>query len=394
MSKRVLLVDDEVNVLQGYQRALRKRFRLEVATGGAEALEKIADEGPFAVIVSDMRMPAMDGVQLLATVKERAPDTVRMMLTGNSDQQTAIDAINHGDIFRFLNKPCDKDALTRALEAGIRQYDLITAEKELLQKTLAGSVRVLAEVLALADPAAFGRTVRLRKLTVSIVEQLGIEREWWLEPLVLLSQIGCVTLPENVSKRIAVGQSLNTEEYRLYARHPQVGADLLVKIPRMEQISAAVRYQEKNFDGTGIPHDGVQGMEIPLGSRILRVALDYDRGDAEGLSPQQCLARMYRRKQWYDARILEALRKAVIGEAPMQSRRLHIRDLEDGMVLAQNVRESDGMLLVAKGFSVTASVRQRLENYHDNGKIPGLVTVVAFGNPPAGGASTAAVANE
>ena len=122
MSRRILLVDDEVNVLQGYQRALRKRFELDVANSGAEALEKIASGGPYAVIVSDMRMPEMNGVELLTAVKQKAPETVRMMLTGNSDQQTAIDAINKGDIFRFLNKPCSKEEFAAALSAGLTLY--------------------------------------------------------------------------------------------------------------------------------------------------------------------------------------------------------------------------------------------------------------------------------
>ena len=373
---KVLLVDDETNVREGYQRALRGRFDLSVAASGAEALDKIASQGPFAVVVSDMRMPQMNGVQLLAAVKQCAPDTVRVMLTGSSEQQTAIDAINQGDIYRFLNKPCDKEHLARVLEDAIRQYRLITAERELLQKTLAGSIRVLAEVLALADPAAFGRTARLQKLMRTIVDQLGIEREWWLEPAVLLSQIGFVTLPDNVSKKVAAGQSLATEEYQLYARHPGIGADLLAKIPRLEEIAGCVRYQEKNFDGTGVPHDAVQGNDIPLGARILKVALDYDRGDAAGLTPERCLTRMHRQSKWYDPVILDGLHKAMLRETPIHSREIPVRDLREGMVLAQDVRTNGGLLLVAKGLAITSSVRQRLENCHDNGAAPGVVTVV------------------
>ena len=375
MSSKVLLVDDEINVLQGYQRALRKRFDLDVAISGAEALQKIAAHGPYAVVVSDMRMPAMNGVELLATVKQRVPDTVRIMLTGNSDQQTAIEAINKGDIFRFLNKPCDKDTLARTLDDGIRQYGLTVAEKELLQKTLAGSIRVLAEVLALADPAAFGRTARLQKLARSIIGQLGVAREWWFEPAILLSQIGCVTLPEKVSGKIASGRPLDNEEYRLYARHPGVGADLLSKIPRMEVIADCIRYQEKNFDGTGVPHDHVQGKDIPWGARILRVVLDYDSGEAAGLSPHQALDKMRRQSKWYDPQIVAALRDAVIGETRFQSRKVLIRDLGDGMVLAENVKTSDGLLLVARGFVITPSVQQRLENYHRAGAIPNTVKI-------------------
>lgn len=393
MSERILLVDDELNVLHGYQRALRKSFQLDVAASGAEALEAIEVAGPYAVIVSDMRMPEMNGVELLSIIKERAPDTVRMMLTGNSDQQTAIDAINQGDIFRFLNKPCDKDEFSRALERGIHQYHLITAEKELLQKTLAGSIRVLAEVLSIADPAAFGRTARLVKLTRSIYRKLGIEREWWHEPAVLLSQIGCITLPENVSRKIASGQSLNNEEYQLYKTHPDVGSGLLARIPRMQEVVDCIRYQEKNYDGTGMPHGAIKGRDIPLSARILKVALDFDRGDAAGLLATKNLSRLQRQSKWYDPDILEALNKIIIGEAPVRLCKMTVNNLKQGMVLAEDVKTNDGLLLLAKGLVMTSSALQRLANFHDNGQIPGVV-MIALNEPTTLDIPTGAAVNQ
>jgi DNA-binding NtrC family response regulator len=128
-------VDHEENILLAYQRQLRKEFQIETALGGGPAPEAIAQRGPYAVIVSDMRMPGMDGVQFLSKVKERAPDSVRMMLTGNNDLQTAMQAVNEGNSFRFLTKPCTPETLAKALEAGLEQYRLITAERELLEKT-------------------------------------------------------------------------------------------------------------------------------------------------------------------------------------------------------------------------------------------------------------------
>ncbi|MFH1417727.1 MAG: response regulator, partial [Planctomycetota bacterium] len=136
MSKKILCVDDDPNILNAYRRGLRRLFEIETAEGGAEGLEAIASQGPFAVVVSDMRMPGMDGIQFLTAVKKRAPESVRIMLTGNADQQTAMDAVNEGSIFRFLTKPCPPEHLAKALTAGIEQYRLITAEKELLGKTL------------------------------------------------------------------------------------------------------------------------------------------------------------------------------------------------------------------------------------------------------------------
>jgi len=109
MNKKILFVDDEINVLHGYRRNLRSLFDVHIANSGSEALKIIAEQGDFAVIISDYRMPEMDGIELLHKVKEISPDTIRIILTGFADMQIAIEAINEGNIFRFLTKPLPTD---------------------------------------------------------------------------------------------------------------------------------------------------------------------------------------------------------------------------------------------------------------------------------------------
>ena len=173
MSEKILLVDDEIAILQGYQRLLHREFNTSIALGGACALAEIERSGPFAVVVSDMRMPDMDGAQLLAKVRISAPDTVRVMLTGNADMQTAVRAVNDGNIFRFLTKPCTKDTLAKTLTASLVQHRLQTAEKELLENTLQGTIAVLTDVLSLVNPAAFSRAVRIRRYIRHIAAKLA-----------------------------------------------------------------------------------------------------------------------------------------------------------------------------------------------------------------------------
>ncbi|MBD3337204.1 MAG: response regulator, partial [Candidatus Eisenbacteria bacterium] len=138
MTERILCVDDDVDILKGFQRLLRKEFKIDVAVGGAEALEILEEKGPYAVVVSDLRMPGMDGIQLLSRVRELAPETVRVMLTGKADTEAAIEAVNEGQLFRFLTKPCPVKRLSQALHAAIAQHRLLTAEKTLLERTLRG----------------------------------------------------------------------------------------------------------------------------------------------------------------------------------------------------------------------------------------------------------------
>jgi YesN/AraC family two-component response regulator len=194
MTHKILLVDDEQNILDGLKRILRNEFSIEVACGGEIALKMMETAGPFAVVVSDMRMPGMNGVQLLKIIRERTPDVVRLMLTGNSEIQTAISAVNEGSVFRFLAKPCSEEVIKGALNAALAQYDLITAEKEILEKTLRGSVKVLTDILALVNPAAFSRTSRVLHTMQHLVQQLGLHDIWRYELAAMLSQIGCVAL--------------------------------------------------------------------------------------------------------------------------------------------------------------------------------------------------------
>ena len=129
MSTKILCVDDEENVLTGLQRTLRKQFPIDIAVGGAAGLQRLERDGPYAVVMADMQMPEMNGIEFLKKAQAAAPDTVRLMLTGNADQKTAVDAVNDGHVFRFLTKPCDPPQLTSALEAALKQYRLITAER-------------------------------------------------------------------------------------------------------------------------------------------------------------------------------------------------------------------------------------------------------------------------
>lgn len=129
---RILCVDDEPSVLEGLTRILRRQYDIQSAAGGDTALKRIQDDGPFAVVMSDLRMPKVDGISLLGQIRSIAPDTVRILLTGHADVSAAIDAVNQGNIFRFLTKPCPTEVLLQALNASVEQHSLITAERVLL----------------------------------------------------------------------------------------------------------------------------------------------------------------------------------------------------------------------------------------------------------------------
>jgi ActR/RegA family two-component response regulator/GGDEF domain-containing protein len=134
MADKILFVDDEPLVLDGYMRLLHREFEVDTALGGEQGLAEIQGSGPYAVVISDMRMPGMNGAEFLARVRQKAPDTVRMLLTGFADIDAAIHAVNEGNIFRYLTKPCDRETLVKAINMGLAQYRSVIAEKKLVRK--------------------------------------------------------------------------------------------------------------------------------------------------------------------------------------------------------------------------------------------------------------------
>jgi response regulator RpfG family c-di-GMP phosphodiesterase len=361
---RVLFVDDEPNLLAAVARVLRTtEFEVKTTSDGAAALDLLRSDGPFAAIVSDLRMPRMDGVTLLRTARTFAPDTVRLLLTGQADLEGAISAINEGSVFRFITKPCPSLVLQMNLRAAAEQYRLVTAERVLLEQTLHGSIKALTDVLALVSPTAFGRAGRLRQTVKALIASLGI-RDWWhVEVATMLSQIGCVILPPSTLEKLYHGGQLSVEERAMTARMPAVAEQVLGHIPRLEPVLEILRYQFKNYVGTGTPEGQIAGQAIPWGARVLRLATDLDALESGGSSIAAALDTLRTRTGAYDPAIIEAL-AGLRGSAPRsEARPVSLDGVRPGMVLAQDVRTRNGLLLVARGQEVTASLLQRLHNF-------------------------------
>ena len=292
-SGRILLVDDEQAVLDALCRQHRKQFELVPACGAEEGLRAILKDGPFSVIVTDFKMPDMNGTQLLARAGEEAPDMIRIMLTGQADLNTAIDAVNRGHIFRFLTKPCEPDVLRGCLEAGLEQHRLRNAERLLLEQTVRGSIEVLAEVLALANPSAFGRATRIRGLVRHIVRHLKLADGWQYETAALLSQIGQIAVPDDLLERMSSGEELPADQAAMLERHPEVARDLLKKIPRLQPVAEMVYHQRTSARNSS-------SASVVLGGRMLAAALDFDEFLTVGASPSQALKALMRESGKYE----------------------------------------------------------------------------------------------
>jgi len=161
---RVLCVDDEPLVLEGLRDVLSRRFEVHIACGGPEALEQLEhDRYGYAVVITDMRMPGMDGASFLSEARRVAPLAVRMLLTGYADTAAAARAVNDGQIFRFLAKPCDPDELNDACAAAAGQHRQMLAERVLVEQAVDGSLKALTEALAVTAPAVLGEGRHLQQ---------------------------------------------------------------------------------------------------------------------------------------------------------------------------------------------------------------------------------------
>lgn len=276
---KVLMVDDETNLLSSYRRLLNESFDLVTAESGEKALELIERAGPFAVVVSDYKMPKMNGVELLKQVRMVAPDTVRMMLTGQGDLNIAIEAINQGSIFRFLVKPCPHEELVQSISEGLHQYEAAGKQQEVLrqevfeafyQRNLQGTFKLITTLLERKDPYTAGHQLRVSRLAeaIAMAMQLDDQTIECVRVSANLHDIGKMYTPSEILSKPG---KLSELEFNLIKDHARAGYELLKEIELPWPVADIIMQHHERLDGSGYPR-GLQGTDILLEARIIGVA--------------------------------------------------------------------------------------------------------------------------
>lgn len=356
----VLCVDDEARVVEGLKLHLRKDYEVHTALGGEEGLQKLKELGGVAVVISDMRMPGMDGATFLKRVMRTYPDASRILLTGDPGRDAVVAAVNDGQIYRFLTKPCPPDQLKAAVDAAVIQHRLVNAERMMLQETVIGCIQALVDVLAIVNPIAFGRASRIKRLAMQFAESLGCTGFWQLEAATMLSQLGYLSLPVELVEKLYYGERLTPEEQILADAVPEVAGKLLCHIPRLEpvmQILEAARASDEQLHKLG---DGTVG----LGARILMLALDYDTRIARGGDGNSAIQTILAKETRYGRSLIETF-AAFLGTAAAGTReilKIPLHMVQPGMTIMQDVRTHLGTLLIARGFEVSPPFLERLRN--------------------------------
>jgi len=356
----VLCVDDETRVVEGLKLHLRRDYEVHTALGGEEGLQKLKELGGVAVVISDMRMPGMDGATFLKRVMHSHPDATRILLTGEAARDAAVRAVNEGQIYRFLTKPCPPDQLKAAVDAAVIQHKLVNAERLLLQETVIGCIQALVDVLAIVNPIAFGRARRIKRLAMQLAESLGCTGFWQLEAAAMLSQLGYVSLPIELVEKLYHAERLTPEEQVLAEGVPEVAGKLLLHVPRLEpvmQILEAARATDQQLQRLG---EGTIG----LGARILQLALDYDTSLARSGDGDVAMQTIRAKESRYGASLIEKF-AACVGPASgtRETLKMALHKVQPGMTIMEDVRTHLGTLLIARGFEVSPAFLERLRNF-------------------------------
>ena len=357
---RVLCVDDEARVVEGLVLHLRRDYQVFTANSGQEGLSLLKQKGGAAVVISDMRMPQMDGATFLQHVLQFYPDATRILLTGEPGRDAAVSAVNKAQIFRFLTKPCPPDALKAAVEAGVIQHRLLNAERTILKETLNGCIKALVDVLALTNPVAFGRASRVKRQAMEFAAKLDCKEFWQLEAAAMLSQIGYLSLPPELVEKLYYGETLTPEEKILASGAPDVVNSLLENVPRLEpviQILVALHWTDEQVAKLG---EGTIG----TGTRILGLVLEYDTLVTQGQTTNVAVQTLRSRVGRFGDAMLEKFAVHVgAGSSTKELREMPLRTVQPGMIIMQDVRTQMGTLLVARGFEVTSVFLERARNF-------------------------------
>jgi FixJ family two-component response regulator len=358
---RVICVDDEPHIVGGLALHLRRRYDVETATSGQAALELMAREPRAAVIISDMRMPGMSGDQLLAKASGLHPTTTRILLTGFSEVEAAIRAINQGQIFRFLIKPCPPPELLRVVEEAAEHHRLLVAQQDLLDRTVRGSVQMMCEVLAVTNPAAFGRATRLRQHVAALAGKLGEPEHWQVEVAAMLSELGSVTLSTETVDKLHYGFALSTAEREAVERAASTTLALLGNVPRLEAVQSilAASHQPRRPQGEGSEAERL----VLRGAQLLQAARALDSLEGQGLSGAELSQGLAARTKDLEPDIGAALGQLCTERSERGgAREVALTALRVGMVVAEDVKLSTGALFVARGYEVTEGFLERVRN--------------------------------
>lgn len=395
----LLFVDDEPNILSSLRRLFRPfGYRILIAESGAQGLLVLAEE-EVDLVISDMRMPEMDGARFLEQVYMRSPDTVRILLTGHADIDAVTDAINKGQIYRYVSKPWEDndivvavrhaldrrqltkekarlEALTRQQNEELKELNATLEEKvcmrteelrqamgllekthDKLKKSFITSVRIFSSLVEMREASFEGHSKRVAELARSVAQKMGLSAGEVQDVFLaaLLHDIGKIGLSDKLLARPSL--TLGGQDRLDFAKHAINGEASLMALEELHDAAKLIRSHHERFDGLGYP-DGLKGHDIPLGARILAAVNDYDAAQAgtllaRQLSAAEALSMLVANKERrYDPAVVDTIIEVLTGPRAAVKRKAEMqiisRELKPGMILSRDLYNEDTLLLLPK----------------------------------------------
>lgn len=393
---RLLLVDDEEIVLVALQETLRREGYEVVTANNAMVALDILKSTPFSVILTDQQMPGLTGLEMLAEVKKIQPDATRILITAVLDLNTVIDAINKGEIFRFIVKPWLREELLATVKNAVQRYELICRNAVLqattlamneqlrqLNQSLADKVRMVEEqnraleqnlqrmielclhTMQTFYPALGSQARRAYLISTAMAAnlQLPAEQKQTLEVAAWLHDIGLVGVPRRIIKRWQeTPVSLTHEERALIHQHPILGQELASFVHTLQDVGLLIRAHHERYDGKGYP-DGVMGEALPWLARLLAVAVGFAEcihGDLEAVDA----IKRGSGTQYDPEAVRVFLRSLPKASVPRKEREVLLAELRPGMVVARGIYTANGLLLIPEGQRLTELAIDKLKNHH------------------------------
>jgi len=354
----IMVVDDQPANLKLVEELLsREGYAVRSFPRGRLALAA-AEQAPQDLILLDINMPEMDGYEVCAQLKSdaRLAGIPVIFLSALDALDDKVKGFHAGGV-DYISKPFQFEEMQARVETHVKLRRAQQAERDLLEKTLGAAIGTLWELIQLTSPVLAIRSRAICAIVQKIAKHTGVADSWQCEIAATLCLLGCTTLPEKVFEKAWRGQSLAIEEDRMFLAHPETGARLLAKIPRLEPVAELIRRQEKPATDLSLTESFRQS------TRILSLAVELDRRMFRGVAPAAALADM-RLSRRFEQAMLDALEGFSPSGREFEVRKLRIRDLRAGLVLDKDVRAKNGKLLILKeGTVLTDTWIERLENF-------------------------------
>lgn len=404
-SHTIIFVDDEEHILNSLKRTFRKDpYTIIATTSVAEVLQTIS-KAPVALVISDQRMPEMKGTELIGKIKDRSPDTIRIILTGYADLHGAMDAINRGEVYRFITKPWDDEDIRTIVAKALEYYDIVMEYRRLqaitqkqnlelrelnenletkvrerttkianlnaeIKESFLSLIRTLAGAMEMHSHIVGNHSKRVANLSKALATKMDISNDelFSIETAAVLHDIGKIAIPDSILKKSEA--VLTRQESELMRRHPELGEAVIGNVKGLRRMAIIIRHHHERYDGSGYP-DGLRGDDIPIGSRIVAIADAYDKmlntkGAMSSTTPEKVLKHIESNAATaFDPDILLNFKEMISRGKESDAVEVEVgyKDLHEGMTLTRDIMTAKGVLLLPKGSILRENLIEKIQAY-------------------------------